>query len=124
VKLKVIAGLLGLGLDELVRRENQRRTQRLFWLSAGMAAAMVVMGVLPVTAIQSRNDAVIARNDNWDGLPQLTTVGNSVGAFAITDANSNDAILLITLAPGSYTAQLSGLNGSSGLALLEVYEVP
>jgi Immunoglobulin domain len=68
--------------------------------------------------------AVIARNDNWEGLPQLTTVGNSVGAFAITNASSNDAILLITLAPGSYTAQLSGVNGSTGLALLEVYEVP
>ncbi|MBY0511091.1 MAG: toll/interleukin-1 receptor domain-containing protein, partial [Rhodospirillaceae bacterium] len=63
VKLKVIAGLLGLGLDELVRRENQRRTQRLFWLSSGMAAAMVVMGVLTVFAIQSRNEAVVARDD-------------------------------------------------------------
>jgi tetratricopeptide (TPR) repeat protein len=63
VKLKVIAGLLGLGLDELVRRENQRRTQRLFWLSTGMATAMMVMGVLTVFAIQSRNEAVIARDD-------------------------------------------------------------
>ena len=63
VKLKVIAGLLGLGLDELVRRENQRRTQRLFWLSTGMAAAMMVMGVLTVFAVQSRNEAVIARDD-------------------------------------------------------------
>jgi len=57
VKLKVIAGLLGVGLDELVRRENQRRTRQLFWLSTGMAAATLVMAVLTVNAIQARNDA-------------------------------------------------------------------
>ena len=88
-------------------------------------AALGVPGVMANPKLELfSGSAVIARNDNWEGLPQLTTVGNSVGAFAITDANSNDAILLITLAPGSYTAQLSGVNGSAGLALLEVYEVP
>jgi Immunoglobulin I-set domain/Immunoglobulin domain len=67
---------------------------------------------------------VIASNDNWGGDPQLTAAGNAVGAFAFASATSKDAMLLVTLAPGGYTVQASGVAGSSGSALVEVYEVP
>jgi hypothetical protein len=30
----------------------------------------------------------------------------------------------VTLPPGPYTAQVRGTNGNSGVALIEVYEVP
>ena len=66
---------------------------------------------------------VIAANDNWGGDAQLTATGTAVGAFGIANAASKDAILLVTLAPGSYTAQVSGVGGG-GTALVEVYEVP
>jgi hypothetical protein len=46
-----------------------------------------------------------------------------VGAFALT-LGSNDAAVLVTLLPGSYTAAVSDANGSSGVALIEVYVVP
>lgn len=65
----------------------------------------------------------VATNDNWGGDAQLTAVANSVGAFAIANAASRDAVLLVTLAPGNYTAVVSGAGGG-GLALVEVYEVP
>ena len=67
---------------------------------------------------------VIASNDNWGGEPQLAAAGASVGAFAISDLTSRDAVLLATLAPGAYTAQASGVNNTGGVALVEVYEVP
>ena len=68
---------------------------------------------------------VIASNDNWGGDVQLTAVGTSVGAFAVTDAASKDAMLVITLAPGNYTAQASPVAGTpGGPAIVEVYEVP
>lgn len=70
-----------------------------------------------------RGQSVIAENDNWGGDAQLTTVAGSVGAFALGDPGSRDAVLLVTLPPGGYTAQVSGVNGG-GLALVEVYEVP
>jgi hypothetical protein len=67
----------------------------------------------------------IAENDNWGGDPQLTSSGSAVGAFAIANAAGKDAMLLITLAPGSYTAQVSPVtNTGGGSALVEVYEVP
>ena len=46
-----------------------------------------------------------------------------VGAFALPTA-SRDAAILMTLMPGSYSAQVSGVNNISGMAIVEVYEVP
>ena len=67
---------------------------------------------------------VVGSNDNWGGESQLTVVGNSVGAFAVTDVASRDAMLLVTLPPRDYTVQASGVNNSGGRAIVEVYEVP
>jgi len=67
---------------------------------------------------------VINANDNWGGGSLLSATGSAVGAFAISNAASRDASLLATLAPGSYTVQVSGANSASGLTLVEVYEVP
>ncbi len=65
----------------------------------------------------------INENDNWGGRGDLSATFFSVGAFPLTAA-SLDAVLLVTLAPGSYTAQISGANNGTGVALVEVYEVP
>jgi hypothetical protein len=65
----------------------------------------------------------IATNDNWGGTAALTTAFGDVGAFALPPA-SRDSALLIELQPGSYTAQVAGIGGGSGVALIEVYEVP
>ena len=45
-----------------------------------------------------------------------------VAAFALPAA-SRDAALLATVAPGSYTVQISAGGDSNGLVLVEVYEV-
>ena len=64
-----------------------------------------------------------AQNDDWGGGPVLTDVFSRAGAFALT-STSRDAALLMSLAPGVYIAQVRGANATSGLALLELYEVP
>ncbi|MBL9187733.1 MAG: DUF1800 family protein [Opitutaceae bacterium] len=68
-----------------------------------------------------------ARNDNWNtpigGATPVTAANfTAVGAFAFP-AGSRDAALLVTLAPGPYTAQVSGVGGGTGVSLIEVYEV-
>jgi hypothetical protein len=45
------------------------------------------------------------------------------GAFALDD-NSKDAALIVTLDPGVYTVQVSGVNNSTGVGLVEVYDMP
>jgi len=70
--------------------------------------------------------AAIQQNDNWLAAPnvaQIGLVGAQVGAFALP-ANSRDAALLVTLEPGAYTAQVSGVGNTAGVALVEIYEVP
>jgi len=59
-----------------------------------------------------------------DGTPALAAAFKSVGAFDLPAATSKDAALLATLAPGGYTVQVSGVNNTTGVALVEVYEVP
>lgn len=65
--------------------------------------------------------APVASNDNWE--PALAATFGAVGAFQLT-SGSKDAALVTALTPGSYTVQVSGVNGSTGEALVEIYEVP
>ncbi len=68
-----------------------------------------------------RNGAKAVENDDWS--PALAATAQAVGAFALLP-NSRDAALLVTLPPGAYSAQVSGIAGGTGEALVEVYEVP
>ena len=65
----------------------------------------------------------IGSNDNWGGTPTLESTFAQVGAFPLTGA-SRDAALLVLLPPGSYSALVRGVGGTTGVALVEVYEVP
>ncbi|MSU66502.1 MAG: hypothetical protein EXS38_10460 [Opitutus sp.] len=66
----------------------------------------------------------IASNDNWAGDTAVAAASLASGAFALPNATTKDAALVVTLAPGTYTARVSGVAGAIGLALLEIYEVP
>src|SRR5215218_4247297 len=55
--LKLVAGMLGVGLDELVQRETNRRHRQVAWLAAASVGGMAVTSTLAVTAIQARNEA-------------------------------------------------------------------
>ena len=56
-KLKLIAGLLGVGFDALKRREQQRRTRRLVIFSSAATAGMVVTTGLAAYALVQRGVA-------------------------------------------------------------------
>jgi tetratricopeptide (TPR) repeat protein len=61
--LKLVAGILGLGLDELVQRDATRRNQRVTAVTAGALLAMVVMGVLTAFALSARQEAERQRGE-------------------------------------------------------------
>ena len=63
-------------------------------------------------------------NNGWGGSAQISSTAATVGAFPWNDLSSKNSAILVTLPPGAYTAQVSGAAGDSGVALVEVYEVP
>jgi hypothetical protein len=86
-----------------------------------------VSGVLsnPVLTVFDSSGTPIQTNTGWGtgtNPSQITSVGASVGAFALP-AGSADSALVLTLAPGSYSMQVTGANGTTGIALAEVYQV-
>ncbi|HVU34292.1 MAG TPA: DUF1800 family protein [Opitutaceae bacterium] len=79
-----------------------------------------------ITVFDSSGKKILA-NDNWGTTVApagAATAGtfSSVGAFQLT-AGSHDAALVATLAPGSYTAQVSGVGTAAGVGLIEVYDI-
>jgi PKD repeat protein len=90
-------------------------------------AAFNVAGALadPQISVVSGNTQ-IATNDDWSTgtstAQQIVSASAQVGAFALP-AGSKDAALLVTLQPGVYTVVLTGVGNTSGVALIEVYDV-
>ena len=93
--------------------------------------AFGVLGVLenPVLTLFDSNGNQIDTNTDWSSSPnaaQIASAAASVGAFALFPGEagvSADSALLVNLTPGAYTAQVTGLNSTSGIALAEVYQV-
>jgi hypothetical protein len=85
-------------------------------------------GAVKATQLQVFNSssALVASNTGWSSSPtNATAVSNAdsqVGAFALA-SGSGDSALVGTFAPGSYTAQVTGVSGATGLALAEVYDL-
>lgn len=67
----------------------------------------------------------IASNDDWSLSPSpaaIKAMALQTGAFALAD-NTRDAAMLVTLQPGAYTAVVSGVGATTGIALVEIYSV-
>ena len=85
-----------------------------------------VQGALadPVLELHDANGATLATNDNWKINDQTQQSQESaVRATTIAPANDLDAAIVTTLSPGSYTAVVRGKNNTTGVALVEVYNL-
>ena len=113
----------GIGADTLIVGFSVAGvgTRRLVIRAIGPGlTAFGVVGAMPDPKLELYAGAAKAgENDNWD--VSTLAAQQSVGAFALA-SGSRDAVLVTTLAPGSYTVQVTG--GTTGVALVEVYEAP
>ena len=84
-----------------------------------------VVGVVADPQLTLFNDrgVKIGENNDWSGSAELTAAFVAVGAFALP-STAKDAALVVTLPPGNYSVQAAGTGGTTGVALVEVYEVP
>jgi hypothetical protein len=85
-----------------------------------------VTGVLqhPALTIYDTNGHVVYSNTGWGSSQILLNAAASVYAQPVLQPNSSDSEALLTLPPGGYTAQVSGADGGTGVALCTVYELP
>jgi hypothetical protein len=84
-------------------------------------------GAIPSTVLQVfSGTTLVQQNTGWSSTTAaasaITAADSLVGAFALP-SGSADSALIGTFAPGSYTVQISGVSGATGLALAEVYDM-
>jgi len=85
-----------------------------------------VSGVVaqPTLRLLGGTGATVAQNTNWNSSADREAIAAGsaqVGAFGLAN---NDSALVVTLPAGNYTAQVVGAGGATGVALIEVYELP
>ena len=73
----------------------------------------------PTLELHDNNGAVLISNDDWQDNPaqaaELITAG-------LAPTNSLESGIAATLPPGLYTALLAGINNTTGVGLVEVYD--
>jgi len=120
---------VGTGADVLIPglAIEGNATKRVLVRAAGPALQpFAIDGYLadPQLEVMTVAGASLATNDNWNSNDAaLKAASESVGAFPFAPG-SKDAALLIELPPGLYTVVVRGANATTGIALVETYELP
>ncbi len=73
----------------------------------------------PFLELHDGGGALIASNDNWKDAPNKQEIIDST----IAPANDLESAILATLDPGLYTAILRGVNNTTGVGLVEAYDL-
>jgi glucose/arabinose dehydrogenase len=82
--------------------------------------ALGVSGALqdPIIELHASTGAFINGNDNWKSLQQA-----EIQATGLNPSDDRESAFLITLEPGSYTAIEKGKNNTTGIGVIEVYDL-
>jgi len=72
----------------------------------------------PTVTIVNSSHVVVASNDNWRNTQEA-----EIAASGFAPPNDLESAIIATLAPGSYTAVVSGKNGGTGVGLVDVYQL-
>lgn len=92
-------------------------------LIRGIGPSLAAHGVTaplqnPLLELHNANGTTLVRNDNWGDAFNAS----EISATGIQPTDSRESAILTTLLPASgYTAVVSGVNGGTGIALVEVY---
>jgi hypothetical protein len=75
----------------------------------------------PTLDLYDSNGTLLISDDNWkDDANQAA----EISASGMSPQSDLESAIVTTLAPGAYTAIIAGKNGSTGVALAEVYHLP
>ncbi|MEY2483999.1 MAG: hypothetical protein QOK24_2527 [Verrucomicrobiota bacterium] len=71
----------------------------------------------PALELRDATGALVGKNDNWNARRA------DVLATGFAPLDEHEAVIAATLHPGSYTAVVRGVNSTSGVALVELYDL-
>ena len=82
--------------------------------------ALGVSGALqnPTVQLFNSSNVVILSNDNWKDTQQA-----AIEATGLAPTDDRESAILATLPAGAYTAIVSGVNGATGIARVDVFDV-
>ncbi len=97
------------------------QTKKIILRGTGPSLSGAVVGAMadPVLDLFNSTGQLVATNDNWQSSGQA----GEISATGVAPGHTLEPALIATLAPGSYTAVLRGVNGTQGVALVEGYEL-
>ena len=75
----------------------------------------------PTLELVNASGTVIRSNDNWKDNPQQRA---QIEAAGLAPTHDEEAALVETVAPGAYTAIVRGSGRTTGVALVEAYNIP
>jgi Domain of unknown function (DUF4394) len=73
----------------------------------------------PVLTLKDVNGATLATNDDWQ-----SSQATEINATGLAPGNSQESAILTSLPAGSYTGVVSGKGAATGIALVEIYQLP
>jgi hypothetical protein len=73
----------------------------------------------PTLSLRDANANIIANNDDWQDSQQAA----DIAATGKAPPNTKESAILALLAPGNYTAIVTGKNGTTGVGLIEFYSL-
>ncbi len=73
----------------------------------------------PFLELHDGNGVLLASNDNWQTSPDKQVFIDN----GIAPTSAKESVILGVLAPGAYTAIVRGVNGGTGVALVEAYNL-
>ena len=89
-------------------------------LVRAIGPSLAVAGALgnPTLELRDTNGALIDFNDNWRSDHQAEII-----ATGIPPTNDLESAIVRNLTPGNYTAIVRGVNNTTGVALVEAYDL-
>ncbi len=87
----------------------------------GIGPSLPLSGTLanPQLDLYDSMSQLVATNNNWQDAPNKQAIIDT----GLNPSNALESAILMTLAPGAYTAILSGVNATSGIGLVEAYDL-
>ncbi len=119
ISTRAVAGGANVLVGGFVINGPQSRKVIIRGIGPSLAAAFVEGETKnPTLQLRDGSGNALVFNDEWED-----TQRDAIAESGLAPSHSRESAIFVTLAPGSYTAELIGACGGGGVALVEIYDL-